>query len=76
MLDVVFVILWILCSMSAWVIYHKLFNVLYFDFFNGCVKEIITSGVVGAVLAAIIIRFWYIAIIIIILVCVAIFKKN
>lgn len=73
---VVFVILWIVCSLALWFIYHRLFAVLYFNLFNGCLKEIVTAGVLGAVFAWLIMRFWYISIIIVILFIVALVKRN
>ena len=76
MADTIFVILWFICSLAVWVIYHRLFSIWYFDLFNGCLKEIITAGVIGAVLAAIIIRFWFIAIIVTALFFVALFRKS
>ncbi len=75
-MDFLFVILWFVCSFAVWIIYHKLFRVLYFDLFNGCLKEIITAGVIGALLAVIIIRFWYVAVIIIVLLIGAFSKRQ
>lgn len=74
-IDVLFMILWFVCSLAVWVIYHKLFNVLYFTLFNSCMKEIIMASFLGAIVAVMIIRFWVVAIIIVMLFCVAFFKK-
>jgi hypothetical protein len=75
-MDVIFIILWFLCSIAVWIIYHKLFNVMYFDLFNGCLTEFITSGFLGAIIAAMIIRFWWVTIVIFILLGIAISKKH
>jgi hypothetical protein len=50
---IIFFILWAICSVAAFVIYHKIFNVIYFDVGSGCLKEIIVCGVLGAIFAAI-----------------------
>lgn len=76
MLGFAFIVLWFVCSLAVWVIYHKLFNVMYFDLFNGCLKEFITAGFFGAIIAAIIIRFWFVAIVIVVLLGIAISKKR
>lgn len=74
-MDSVLGIVWLLCSIAVYVIYHKLFAVVYFDFANGCLKEIIVCAILGGILAALICAFWYISIPVIILFIVAICKK-
>lgn len=69
-------IIWLICSLAVWVIYHKLFNVWYFDFAGGCFKELITCGFIGAILAAIIVAFWFISIPIVIIFLIIFFKKK
>lgn len=75
-MEVIFFILWTACSFATWYIYHKLFDVIYFNLFNGCLREIITSGFIGLFLTLLIIKFWYISIFIIVLVLIALFKKK
>lgn len=74
-MDILFIILWFGCSLAVWVVFHKLFRVVYFELFNGCLKEFITSGIIGAVLAGIIIRFWFVAVIVIFLFLFSLSKK-
>ena len=76
MADVLFVVLWFICSVIIWIIYHKLFNVVYFDLFNGCLKEFIVAGFLGAIIAAIIICYWPIAVVVIALLWIALSKKR
>lgn len=76
----IFIVLWIICSLVVWVIYHKLFDIVYFDLFNGCLREIIVSGVFGAVLAAIlsafIIKYWYVIVIVVVLLVIIAALKS
>lgn len=74
--EILCVILGIVYAIICWIIYHKLFYVVYFDLGNGCLKEIIICGFTGLVLAALTIVFWYISIPIIILFLIALFKKK
>lgn len=69
-------ILWIICALAVWVLYHKIFNVIYFDFAGGCLKEIVICAVIGAILAGAIAMFWYISIPIAIIVLIIFFKKK
>lgn len=75
MSNIGFLFLWIICTFAIWYIYHKFFCVLYFDLFNGCMREIIISGFFGAILAVLIIRFWYIAVVVILLFLVSLSKR-
>ena len=76
MLEIVIGILWLICSVAVFVIYHTIFDVVYFDLGNGCLKEIVISAIVGAILAGAIYLYWYIAIPLIILVIYIIYKNN
>lgn len=75
-MDIVAGIIWIACSFAVWIIYHRLFSVVYFDVANGCLKEIIISGIIGAILAGLILLYWYIAVPLVIFVIIALLKKN
>ena len=69
-------ILIMICSIVVWVLYHKLFDVIYFNVASGCLKEILICFFIGALLAYGIITFWYITVPIAIIVCVIIYKRN
>ncbi len=69
-------IIFFVCSFAVWLLYHKLFHVIYFDFGYGCLKELIISALFGAILAALIMKFWYIALIVGVLIVYAIMKKG
>ncbi len=75
-MGVIIGILWFVCSAAVFYLYHTLFDVIYFDLGNGCLKEIIVCGIIGGVLAALIFYFWYIAIPLALLVIFAIIKKH
>ena len=76
MKDFVLVILWIICSWAIWVIYHKLFNVMYFNLLQSCLKEFIVAGFFGGIMVAFIIRFWPVVVIIAALLLFAFSKKT
>ena len=69
-------ILWIICSLAGWYIYHSLFTTIYFDLANGCLKELIVFGFIGGIWAALIVAFWYISIPLAILIIIAFTKKK
>ena len=69
-------IVWLICTIAVWVLYHKLFDVIYFDFAHGCLKEIVVCAVIGAILAATMAAYWYITIPIVIIISIIIYKKN
>lgn len=58
-------IIWLIISIFCWVFYHKMFRVFYFDLLNGIINEFIGSFIVGAILTALLIHFWYVAVCII-----------
>lgn len=75
-MEVLTVILTVAYAIAGLIIYHKLFTVYYFSLSQGCFKEIVIALFVGMLLAAATIVYWYIAIPIIILVLIAIFKRK
>lgn len=75
-MKILYVFVWILCSFALWYIYHKLFDVYYTDVTMGCGKEIVISGFFGVFLTALIIYYWYISLLVIALLILAIFKKR
>ena len=75
-MSIILGILWFVCSAAVYYLYHTLFNVIYFDFANGCLKELIACGLIGAILAGLIFYFWYISIPLALLVIFAVIKKK
>ena len=71
-----FLILWIICGLAVWILYHQLFNVVYFDLMNGCFKEFLAAGTLGAILAVIITQYWIVAVLVIVLIVFALSKKQ
>jgi hypothetical protein len=43
-------LLFIICTVVVWVLYHKIFNVVYFDFGRGCLTELMGCVCVGFLL--------------------------
>ena len=70
------VVLMLVCSIVVWVLYHKLFDVIYFDFFSAFLKEILISVIIGAFLAYGIMKLWYVSIPVAVIAVIAIYKKN
>ena len=68
--------LWLASSVALWVLYHKLFDVMYFSLADGLLKEIIVCGLLGGILAACIIYFWYITIPVFIIAIIVIKKQR
>ena len=75
-MGIVLGIVWLLCSGAVFLIYHKLFNVVYFGLADGCFKELIVCAFIGAILTGLIMCFWYISIPVAILTIIAIAKKR
>ncbi|MBM6723280.1 hypothetical protein [Pseudoflavonifractor phocaeensis] len=69
-------ILVVLCTIAVWYIYHKLFDVIYFNFSKACCAELLGCFLVGAILAGLIIKFWYISILVIVALVIALGKKK
>ena len=66
----------IICTVVVWALYHKIFDVYYFGS-GGCLREIIACFFGGVILAGLIIKFWYIGLIIgIITVGIYMYKAN
>lgn len=58
-------VLLIVFTIVAWVTYHKIFDIVYFDLSKGLGKEFIGSLLAGCVLTALTVTYWWIADIII-----------
>ncbi|MCD8215926.1 MAG: hypothetical protein LUC97_09855 [Clostridiales bacterium] len=68
--------LWVVLTIACWVMFHKLFTVYYFSMSKGILQEIIVSGIVGAVLMAITLRFWIVTAVIAIIIGLAARKRT
>lgn len=73
--DFVMTIIFIICWIVVFVIYHQIFDVIYFK--GGCLSEIIGVSIVAAILSALVVQFWFISIPVIIFAIYALLKgKN
>lgn len=72
--------MYIIICIALWVLYHKIFNVYYFDLGRGCFGEILGCMVIGVFLYGLIgmflEKFWFVLVIIGIVVIIALIKKN
>ena len=75
-LSIVFIIAIVVCSVAIWWLYHKIFHVYYFDLGRGCIMEFLGCFTGGIILAGILLKFWYVGIILIGIIGFAIIKKK
>jgi len=67
---------------ALWVLYHKIFNVIYFNAMSGCFKEIVVCFLLGGIIATTIIGLgtkffpFIIIIAVVIIIVIAINRKN
>lgn len=66
---------WIVYIILCLIIYHKLFNVVYFDFGKGFFGEIISASIAGLALLGLTIYFWWVVDIIIALIALGLIGK-
>ncbi len=66
MANIIAVGAWVVLSFISFVIYHKLFDVVYFSG-DGCVTELIGCMLAGGALLALIYRYWWVALIVLVL---------
>lgn len=69
-----FEIVVIISTIFVWLVYHKIFGVVYFDLSRGCITEIIISLIGGIIVAYLIMNYWFIVVPIIILIIYKMFK--
>ena len=67
-------LLWFICSAAVWLIYHSLFDVVYFK--GGCFGELFWVAVIGALIAGLIKAYWFIALPVIALVVYSFIKRS
>lgn len=53
-------VLWAISCIVVWYIYHSIFSIMYFK--GGCLSEIIGIAIVGTIITALIMSYWFIAI--------------
>ncbi len=68
-------IIWLGWTIALLILYHKVFAVYYFDLANGLLKEIIGAALLGVIMTAVTLMYWYISAIIIIIIGLAISNK-
>lgn len=68
-------ILTIICTVIVWVLYHKVFTVYYFSLGQGLLKEFICCLIGGAILASLIVAYWYITVPVLLLIGYGMMKK-
>ncbi len=61
-------VIWMFYVIALLVLYHKVFEVYYFDLGHGILKEFVTACFIGLILTGITLKWWYVAVAIIILV--------
>ncbi len=64
------IILWIIFSVAIFVLYHKVFDVVYLDLSQGLMREIIIVAFAGAILTGVTVTFWWLSDIIIVMAAV------
>lgn len=74
-MGVVALILWVVWTIVALIIYHKCFTVFYSNFFNDLLKELIGGALAGILMAGLTLYFWWITVIIVIIVGIVLHKK-
>lgn len=58
------------------ILYHKLFDVVYFNLINGIVKELVVSFIIAMVITSITIKLWWVTAIILIIAGILLSKKT
>lgn len=66
----VMVVLFIGYTIAVWVVYHKIFDVVYFDLKAGLGKELFGSIVGGLILSTLTLTFWWVVDIIIAIIAI------
>jgi len=74
--EMIMFVLFLIFTIGAWITYHKIFTVYYFDFSQGLLKELIISVVIGLLLTGLSLKFWYASVIIILLVGIGFSSKT
>lgn len=72
---VLLVAVWIGWIVILITLYHKIFNVVYFSLMDGLLKELFVSALIGSVLTALTVQFWWVVLILVV-VAIAIKTKS
>lgn len=72
----VIIVLWIVYAIALFVMYHKVFDVIYFSVAHGIIKEIFFCGLLGFLLTMLTIKHWKIAVAIVIIAGIIIYMKE
>ena len=70
-MNTIIIILTLIFAVALWVMYHKIFDVVYFNLSKGIFKEIIVSLVAGLFLTGLTLMYWWITDILIALIAIA-----
>lgn len=69
-------IVWVICTIVCFIVYHKIFTVYYFDSVSdGILKELVSCGFVSIILTGLILKLWYVAVVIFIIAGIIFSKK-
>lgn len=71
-----FAIIAIIIALILWWLYHKVFQVVYFNAGKGCLFEILTCLLIGTALAAIIMKYWIFSIPVILIIIAIVMKQK
>lgn len=58
------------------ILYHKLFDVVYFNLINGIVRELVVSFIIAMVITFITIKLWWVTAIILVIAGILLSKKT
>jgi hypothetical protein len=75
MLNGVIVFLAVVWGIVLLVAYHKLFDVVYLNLFNGIFRELIGAFIGASILTYATLHFWYVVVIVVIIAGIVISKK-
>lgn len=68
--------LMIVCAIVVWLIYHQIFTVAYFDLRKGCLLEIMACLAIGYWLAQLVMKSWWIILLLIVIGIVCLSKSK
>lgn len=69
------IILWIIFSVAIFILYHKVFDVVYLDLSQGLMRELIFVAIGGAFLTGLTVALWWLADIIIVIAAISLRGK-
>lgn len=72
-MEYIFIVLIVIYMIIAWILYHKIFDVVYFDIQQGCLGELIGCTIVAVILAYLTLHYWAISALIAFVACLIAF---